>query len=293
MNYFGSNSWRNILMGHSRPKFARLAFGSKPARMHTQAATGLLALAAAAALDIEPGVSPAIVHAAVIQPKREDAMVDATEKGEALTAAYAFDNMHKLPDLSTLPALALCSGGNFASATYKLANEAPSWVCQVPLRGGIALYVPTDSQQGKNFQVLQFLHEHNIPTMRDGPCHPLLGCSAFSNDKAVRAGLAECLFPMSDSPELAQRNLNKWFNDFGFRARGKKNSDGQTPLRVFDPYTWKHRGYRIQLGGKLKHKGHPKLEFYDLEKLRMPVSRAATRASERVAIKEAIAQSLL
>ena len=87
-------------------------------------------------------------------------------------------------------------------------------------------------------------------------------------------------------------NINKWFNDFGFRARGKRDGNGQTPMRVFDPCTWNRHGYRIQDLGKRKDLGHPRLEFYHLEKLETKESRAPTRASERVAIRVAIEESL-
>jgi hypothetical protein len=427
--YFGPNSWRNILLGHSRPKFARLAFRSKPVRMPMQAATGLLALAAAAAFEVDTPGRCADSHAwssavpdsaTVIQPKREHAVdqdqdstlpqaaditheitalaprvggnstsatdqrqdsavnaldgqvpptpqatadpstlqtlapraggnytsatdqrqdsavnaldgqvpttvqatadpstlqtlaprvggnsISATDqrqdsavnalnapKGQVPTTPQATGIMRELPDLSALPALAPRAGGNYTSATYQRAKEAPSWVCKVPMRDGIALYVPTKSQRVKILQVLEHFLEHNIPTLRDGPCHPLLGISAFSNAKTVRLGLAECLSPTSASLKTKQDNLNKWFNDFGFRARGKRDGNGQTPMRVFDPCTWNRHGYRIQDLGKRKDMGHPRLEFYHLEKLETKESRAPTRASERVAIRVAIEESL-
>ena len=305
-----------------------------------QAATGLLALAAAAAYEVDtPGCS-ADNHAwssavldstTVIQPKREhvvgqdqdstlpqatnimheitaiapraggnytsatyqrqDSAVNASE-GQVLTTPQATGIMRGIPDLSTLPAIAPRAGGNYTSLTYQRAKEAPSWVCKVPMRDGIALYVPTKSQRVKILQVLEHFLEHNIPTQRDGPCHPLLGISAFSNAKTVRLGLAECLSPTSASLKTKQDNLNKWFNDFGFRARGKRDGNGQTPMRVFDPCTWNRHGYRIQDLGKRKDMGHPRLEFYHLEKLETKESRAPTRASERVAIRVAIEESL-
>ena len=256
-----------------------------------QAATGLLALAAAAAFEVDtPGrsadshawSSAVLDSATVIQPKREHAV----GQDQDSTLPQATDIMHEIT------AIAPRAGGNYTSATYQRAKEAPSWVCKVPMRDGIALYVPTKSQRVKILQVLEHFLEHNIPTQRDGPCHPLLGISAFSNAKTVRLGLAECLSPASASLQTKQQNLNKWFNDFGFRARGKRDGNGQTPMRVFDPCTWNRHGYRIQDLGKRKDLGHPRLEFYHLEKLETKESRAPTRASERVAIRVAIEESL-
>lgn len=189
-----------------------------------------------------------------------DAITDPPNTADALPipAQTLLAPAHSLP----LPKPS--GSGNRTSETYRRAEQNPARTICVQRRHGVAQYDPTIKNRHKMAELCAFLRDHRAWVSCEGVCHPILRFSAFDNRNECRVRLAARLFPGSKSSQLAQSNLNKWLNDLGFRACGSKSPGGQMPLRVFHVETWNHRGYRMQLGGKLQHVGHPALEFVDV-----------------------------